>query len=426
MELINKINILRISYILQIILLIIFIILNSVYKNKLDWMNQILTICFYFLFICLIIISIFVFIFFIIIFFKKNYSFFLILLKLSTSLFVSRLIISIALFIIYLIEINDLKTFYEYCPFNFDLNDLIILFPNLNDNSHISNNNIEIKNKCISRRCIEYNNNGKKYSFICNFNSTKKENEENIICYKNIFFNIKETIPEIMLSYINLCINYIEIYKCDTNKKPKEFSIESNYRCPQDKNKSLFLDIILMIFNLIFPIFIYILQFIYYKKILKLIVTQEIQRHNDTNVNKTIDSSKKIDNNKSNKSIKSFKKEKTEIIIVDNNENYNEQNIMQIIDKNKETNRKKSIKIFKKDLFPKIKIKKNFENKKKINSKNINNKSFTKNTIDFNSKENNFEFNSVRLLTEVNQIKNDEFEKRKKDKDKIKYIIIKK
>ena len=110
-------------------------------------MNQILTICFYFLFICLIIISIFVFIFFIIIFFKKNYSFFLILLKLSTSLFVSRLIISIALFIIYLIEINDLKTFYEYCPFNFDLNDLIILFPNLNDNSHISNNNIEIKNK---------------------------------------------------------------------------------------------------------------------------------------------------------------------------------------------------------------------------------------------------------------------------------------
>ena len=425
MELKNNINILRISYILQIILLVMFIILNSVYKNKLDWMNQILTICFYFCFFCLIIISIFVLIFFILIFFKKNYSSFFKLLKLSTSLFVVRLIISIGLLILYLLENKNLKIFYEYCPFNYDLKDLMTLFPNLNDNSYNYNKN-EIKNKCTSRRCIEYNNNEKKYSFICNFNSTKKEKEENIICNKNIFFNLKDTIPEIMLSYINLCINYIVIYKCDSNKKPKEFSIESDYKCPQDKNRSLILDIILMIFNILFPIFIYIFQFIYYKKILKLIVTQEIQRHNDTKDNNTIDSSKKIENNKSNKSNKSFKKEKTEVIIIDNIENNNDQNIIQILDKSKETNRKKSIKIFKKDLFPKIKIKKNFENKKKINTKNIINKSFTKNSIDFNSKDNNFESNSIKLLTEINQSKNYESEKTKENKDKINYIIIKK
>ena len=85
------------------------------------------------------------------------------------------------------------------------------------------------------------------------------------------------------------------------------------------------------------------MSFFNYKKILKAIVAQKIQRHNDTN-NNTIDSSKKNDINKSNKNNKSFKKEKIEVIIIDKNEKI-EQNIKQILQKNKDINRNKSIKI---------------------------------------------------------------------------------
>lgn len=417
MELKRNINKLKISYILQIISLIIIIILNVLYKNKIDWINEILVKCFYAFFYCLIVITIFIVIFFIIIFFKNNYAFFFKLFKLSTSIYIFRLIISTGFFVIYIITYINVDKFFDFCPFNFDLSDLISIFPNLNDNNNVYINDNLIEKKCSMKRCIEINKNEKEYSYICNFNSEKKGN---INCIKLSLDNFDENISNILISYINLCNIYMNMYLCKTSNKPKEFSIESDYNCPKIKNKPLALLIILIILNLIFPISIYIFQYTYYKKILIILVSQEIQNNNNKNANNTIDTSKIIDSNiddyKSSKTNKIFKKEKTEVIIIDNDE-INVQNIIQIL--SKDTKRKKTIKKYKNDLVLRINKKKNFKNQREINYKKNLNKSFTKN----NDNSNILEYNSIRKLTEINR-NNDESEKKEKVQNELKCIII--
>jgi len=268
------------------------------------------------------------------------------------------------------------------------------------------------------KRCIEINKNEKEYSYICNFNSEKKGN---INCIKLSLDNFDENISNILISYINLCNIYMNMYLCKTSNKPKEFSIESDYNCPKIKNKPLALLIILIILNLIFPISIYIFQYTYYKKILIILVSQEIQNNNNNkNANNTIDTSKIIDSNidnyKSSKTNKIFKKEKTEVIIIDNDE-INVQNIIQIL--SKDTKRKKTIKKYKNDLVLRINKKKNFKNQREINYKKNLNKSFTKN----NDNSNILEYNSIRKLTEINR-NNDESEKKEKVQNELKCIII--
>lgn len=424
MELKHNIKILKISYICQIILLIDIIVLNVFYKNSKDWMSEVLSILFYIAFYGLIIITVFVFTFFIVIFFKNSYKILFRILRISIILFVVRLIITVGLFIIYIINNIDYISFYEYCPFNYDQSDLTSIFPNLG-NIDITTNN-DIKNECSIRRCIEYNSNTdeNKYPFICNFNSKNLFDEsENIICEKIYSNNIDPYIEEIMISYINLCKPYRDMYKCTLSHKPKQFHIKADYICPENKKNSIILEVTITILNTLFPIVIFFIQFIYYKDTLKLIVTREIQRGNDLNKNKTIDTSNKV----SNKSDKSFKKEKTEVIIVDgNSDNNRENNLIQIIQKNedKDTYRKKYIKIFKNDFLHKKKKIKILEKEIIRHKKNIGNKSFTKNKNDINDDNTNVT-NTIRLLTEVNKIKKSEEEKNK-EQDNAKCIIIKK
>ena len=239
---------------------------------------------------------------------------------------------------------------------------------------------------------------------------------ENIICEKIYSNNIDPYIEEIMISYINLCKPYRDMYKCTLSHKPKQFHIKADYICPENKKNSIILEVTITILNILFPIVIFFIQFVFYKGTLKLIVTREIQRGNDLNKNKTIDTSNKV----SNKSDKSFKKEKTEVIIVDgNSDNNRENNLIQIIQKNedKDTYRKKYIKIFKNDFLHKKKKIKILEKEIIRHRKNIGNKSFTKNKNDIND--------DNRLLTEVNKIKKSEEEKNK-EQDNAKCIIIKK
>ena len=392
-------------------------------------MKEITTIFFYICFYCLVILTIFAFAFLILIFFKKSYHVFFQLLKLTVSLFVVRLIISFGLLVIYILNINDSNTFYEYCPFNFKKSDLSLLFPNLINNNTNINEDV-IKNKCISRRCLELNNNNNiEYNYICNFDSEKDFSKKNKITCDKYFLNFRENMEEIIISYINLCNPYSEIYKCSLYNKPEKFQIDINYICPNEIKKSFILEIILSILNISSPFFNLVVQFTYFKKLLKLIVTQEIQRHNDTKVNNTIDTSDKLNI----KNSKSFKKEKTEVIIVDNNLN-NDDNIIQVLQKCKETNRKKKVKIFKNDLFCKKMNKKFFEKEKKIKIKKEDkcNKSFNiinkdkEFNINNSDNENNLESksNSIRLLTEINNSKNSEEEKQ--EEDKVKYIVKKK
>ena len=281
----------------------------------------------------------------------------------------------------------------------------------------------EIKNNCMNKRCFEFNNiiESINYSYICNYNLEKSFNEEDEIKYRKININdLKDNnTSEMLLSYINICNPYIDIFICNLIKNPKRYSIDINYKCPEEKS-SIF-EIILTLLNIVFPISIFVFQFIHYKKILKIIVNQDIQK-----MNKTKDSS-----NKSNKSNKSFKKDGTELIIVDNNiENKNEEYLIEILQKSKEnTKKKKSVRIYKKNLC-KDNDKGNLfiENLKTINPKHNRKNSFIENQKEFNSKDNisdsnnnDFEIKSNRLLTEIN-----ENNKEKQEEEKAKYITIKK
>ena len=422
MELKNNIIILKISYISQILLLIIIIILSVYYKYNIEWMSQISLIFFYILFNCLILMIIPPIIFFIILFFKKSYNILFKLLKITIILFIIRIVITIEFLVIFIITYNNNVLFYKYCPFNFKQSDLTKIFPNLIDNN-ININIEEIKNNCMNKRCFEFNNiiESINYSYICNYNLEKSFNEEDEIKYRKININdLKDNnTSEILLSYINICNPYIDIFICNLIKNPKRYSIDINYKCPEEKS-SIF-EIILTLLNIVFPISIFVFQFIHYKKILKIIVTQDIQK-----MNKTKDSS-----NKSNKSNKSFKKDGTELIIVDNNiENKNEEYLIEILQKSKEnTKKKKSVRIYKKNLC-KDNDKGNLfiENLKTINPKHNRKNSFIENQKEFNSKDNisdsnnnDFEIKSNRLLTEIN-----ENNKEKQEEEKAKYITIKK
>ena len=421
MELKKNIIILKISYISQIIFLIIIIILNAYYKYNIEWMSKISLIFFYILFNCLIVMIIPLLIFFIIIIFKKNYNIFFKLLKITIILFIIRIIITINFLVIFIITYNNNNLFYKYCPFNFKQSDLTKIFPNLMDNN-MNINFEEIKSNCLNKRCFEFDEiiESINYSYICNYNLEKSFNGENEINYRKININdLKDNnTSEILISFIDLCNPYIDIYICNLIKNPKKYSIDINYKCPE--KKSSILEIILTLLNIIFPISIFVFQFIHYKKILKIIVTEEIEK-----MNKTKDSS-----NKSNKSNKSFKKNKTELIIVDNNsENKNEEYLMEILQKSKEnTTKKKPVRIYR---THKDKDKENIfvENLKTINPKHNFNKSFIENKKEFNNKDNisdninnnDFEIKSNRLLTEIN-----ENNKEKQEDEKVRYIMIKK
>ena len=425
MELKKSINILRILYILQIILLIIILILYVCYKNSVDWINKITSLFFYTLFFFHVAIIVPPIILFIITFFKKNYNIYFTFLKIAITLFLIRIIISIEFLVLFILTYNDYKNFYKYCPFNFKQSDIYLIFPNLINNNIILNNE-EIRNKCINKRCFELNNIAKSspHSYICNYNLAKYFNEDEKYFRKMKLNELRyNNFPEILISYFSLCNPYIDIYICNLSKKPKQYPLDINYICPENSSKSYVYEIVITSLNIIFPVSIFILQFIFYKKILKLIVEEQIQRNNSNN--KTIDTSNKID-----KSNKSFKKEKTEIIIIDNNiENSNEENLMKILQKSKENNNKKSIRIYKNKLLFKDKGKKIFENLKTINTKNNCNKSFDENNKEFNINDNinsAFEKKSNRLLTEVNKDKKEEKQEEKQEEEKPKYIIIKK
>ena len=349
---------------------------------------------------------------FIIIFFIKTYYIFFLFLKISTSIFILRIIISFGFLTLFILNDNNLETFIKYCPFNYLKTDYYLLFPNLNYNN-IININSELKEKCINKRCYKFQDN----EFICNYNSEKILGKDKIICQ---IINLEEYMDysgsNIIYSYINTCNSFTNFYKCYSKIKLKKYSIKYNYICPENYKGFSTLEIIITVFNYLLPVIIYIMQFISYKKILKAIVTLEIQRHNDTNTNKTIDSSNKGKNKSS------FKKEKTEFLILDNICN-NGDNIIQILAKCKNIRKKKRIKIFRPDI---VKIYQNTE--KNINKDDFDyysgNKSFDKN---FNSNNNN-KINNCRLLTEVDKKQKEEKEDKKETKENniVNCIVIKK
>jgi hypothetical protein len=262
---------------------------------------------------------------------------------------------------------KDYHTFYRDCPYNYDLesDDLML-------NNSPEQNKLKLGEKCINRRCIRQNN-LYELSFICNYNSKEdfKNYEQKLI--ECIFINkTNEYIIEskTINNYYNMCNSIVDFYKCERSENPKKYSLDKNYICPLNDKINYTMEIIIDIINFIIPIIIFLIQFFLYKKILKLIVSINVHRSVHAHADRTIDTSHKPGLNQNSNS---FKKEPTDVIIIDNEKKENGE-ILQIInkDKNKSKKNKFIIKI-KSELFS------NKDNNNKIFDKNKNSGIFNNN-----------------------------------------------
>lgn len=448
MELKFRLNLLKISYLFHFILLIIIILFNYFYKNNIIWIDYTLNSIFIAFIIILLLIAISPIIFFIILFIKNNYCIIFFFLKIGIGITILSIIIAIGIIILfYYININY-PIFYKNCPFNYELSDIEKIFTDYIQNKNYIDNNklLELKEKCENRRCIYQNDindidNIYKYSYICNYNSKedfKDISEDIFICEKSFSKDFLES--KVMLPYIHLCNSLVDFYLCNTTLNFKKYKISANYICPKENQKSVILEVIISLLNIFIPIAIFIIQFIYYKKILKLIVTMNIRRvnENENGNGGTVDTSKKTNLNNNNNS---FKKEQTDLIIIENAKNEDE--ILNIYNKTIKNKRNISNSNNKDDLKDKTTtvnpfinnaiIKINKKNKEKILKIDEMNRSFNNSNSNYL---NNYKINildSKRMLTLMN--KNEEknnIELNKKenqnlsDDTKIKYILIKK
>lgn len=386
----NHINLLRITYLFQFLLLIIIALINMFYKNSIIWVSYSINIIFIILVILLFIITLSPLVFFIIIFFKKTYKIFFTLYKIESGITILSIIISLALTIIFYLTDKDYYFFYRDCPYNYNLEKIGRIF---NDSN--TNNNLDINEKCFNKRCIEQNIDND-IGYICNYNSKIDFlNEELINCEifnSNYIFESK-----IMNIYFNKCNSIVDFYLCKRYETPIKFTIDTNYVCPLEDTKSITLEIIIDIINFIIPIIIYITQFIFYKKILKSIVSMNIHRHRGENENGTVDTSKKAEINKNSKS---FVKEPTDIIIVEN-ESKKGDDIIQIINKEKNKNRnKKNILKFKSELLilTNTTVNHDIKKKKKDKENTIANSLNNNNDFNYNGKNRSFSNSNFKLF----------------------------
>lgn len=446
MELNFSIKLLKSSYIFQFILLIMIIIFNILYKNTIIWMGSFLSIRFNILIIILGLISLFPIIFLIITSFKKTYKAFFTLLKISSAITFGNIGIVIGIIILYFYTDNNYPIFYRNCPFNYKLSDIEVLFTSYKNYNNVIGPKLilELKGECEKKRCIFQNNINEdiyKYSYICNYNSTedfKYTYENSIICEKPLPKDIVDF--EIMITYLNLCNSLVDFYLCNITKIPIKYDIKSSYSCPTKNKKSIILEILLSILNIIFPISIFIIEYIYYKKILKLIVTMNIQRVSNDNVNYgTVDTSKKTGLNKDDSS---FKKERTELIIVENKKNEDE--IYKIYNRNKYKKKiKRNITNIKSELiminnrstatnYPYYSNEKSKGKGEKYlkNDNNGINRSFSNLNSNYLNNNKNDMLSSMRILTEINNEENIKYELKEKEKNlskgdsKVKCILI--
>ena len=452
MELKFRINLLRGSYFFHFFIFAIIIFCNLTYKSNIIWITSLLNILFYISLLVLLFIAIASIVFLIIVFIKTTYKVFFILLKISSGLTIISLIIAICLIIIFIFNNKNYPTFYRNCPFNYNLLDIEKYFIDYKNrmNAFDKSNLFELKEICDDRRCLNINindefDNKNDYSYICSYNSSidfKDISENSVICEQ---INSKDLYNfQSIFTYINICNSINDFYLCKTSEIPQKYKIKPDYICPTKDKNSFSLEIFLSAINIIIPICVYIIQFIYYKNILKIIVSNSIQNNNNENGNGgTIDTSRK---DEINKDINSFKKEPTELIIVDNGKNEDE--IFNIYNKDKYKKRKqRNIANIKGELLmvdkttgnPYINnpIIKNNNNNKEKNKISLENDIDEKNRSFFNSKSNYFNndknnlFDSKRIFTQINNEENIKSEieakikKQSNEDSQVKCILIK-
>ena len=331
----SKINDLKVNYIIQLVLYGIIVIFNFIQLFKIIWLYELL----YYLFLSLSIFGIFYLIVPIIplVYIRlkrlnkltmkrfKILSLIFCFLSMLTGLSFSFILLSNSL------EFID---FCSECPFN--LQDSYI--NNIYDN-YLNNNFKEqkLKHQCMDRRCLfnkEISDNQYKYEYFCNYepfrefdpiktNISSNDTVYQIVCSKVDKKNINyyQFEKNEINKYYEMCDTFIDdFYICQRIKEPKFYSLNENYICPK-KNYFTFLIIvstISILFNLILNFLLWRAEYIKYKDIIKFLRGTSRNRITSNSLNSTQNTSQ-IQKEKKDES---FKKEKTEIIIVCTEDNF--------------------------------------------------------------------------------------------------------
>jgi hypothetical protein len=317
----KKVKFIQLIYFLHSLLYIIFDLIHILIYYKIFWYSKIsknlfhIEILIFFGFIAIPIILV------ILLFtLKLNKKLFEIFHLLSKFLFTLYFFNGFLMSLVICHNCISLSSFFYYCPYNFENNDI----PKIFDNFEMKDNK-EIKKRCNYRRCFinnEYlNNNHFIYNFVCNFND-----EDKMIDCSSMEEN-KEKISDELTKYVHYCNSYTKMYNCHRKNNFIIYNIPYYYKCP---NKSdIYRSFIASFFIIFIDEFIssipWIIEYyLFYEIILSITVPiNNLNQINNLSLKETNNTSKiNEDNNSNENDIENIRREPTQTIIIENKNNF--------------------------------------------------------------------------------------------------------
>ena len=226
-----------------------------------------------------------------------------IFIKITLTLFFMSIINSLYCSILSIYNSTLFESFYLDCPFNYKIDDISNMINKVNYLENVK------KNMCKARKCFNINNISNIY--LCNF----KEENKYLKLYPNEEFNI--TYPEIY-NFSKYCRNYTIFYYI-LKDEYQTYDIDYDFQCPSKSSKTYnyVLTYLFIFCNIFCSTILYLFEYCSLKTLLKLIIRA---RNYNMSLRETNNTSK-IDGNNNlsvNNGEQTFKKQKTEIIIIDN------------------------------------------------------------------------------------------------------------
>ena len=318
---VKEIKNLKTIYILHFILYALIIAFNFVFLSKIIWINKSLYyICLAWNF-CGILFFIYPIVPLIFLLSKKLTKESIYILKKVTLIF-CIVSITLSLFFSYILMTNsmDLPDFYKECPYNIRISDIN-------------------KESCNTKICIlnyENENNQYPYEYLCNFDSSKdfkekgpfdrKINETDVITsdFQIICENKNNIIDydfknDMISKYLHTCTESRDYFICQRFNEPDKYSVDEKLECPNYNfiQNVIIISIIDIVINLILGFISWRVQIVIYSKIIKELSHNEERKN--ISLNSTQNCSKVIKENDE----ESFKKARTEIIIVCSTDKFN-------------------------------------------------------------------------------------------------------
>lgn len=205
-----------------------------------------------------------------------------------------------------------LSTFYNECPFNFNVDEL----PNIFDNYTMTNKK-NIKKQCKYRRCFIYDNfvkNSKVINnYICNFGQKNK----GITC--SILDKDNNIIKKEIINYIDYCNEFTKMYQCEKENNYITYNISYDWKCPKSSEVSLNFSLA-FIFILIDGLICSLPWFYEYYSIKEIYSSLNINGNNSNQNNNSLkdtNNTSKMSGNISNNESQNFEKQPTDLIIID-------------------------------------------------------------------------------------------------------------